>query len=51
MSYGGDTWYMGRISEELKNYACVWLIFMCMINLKIIQKLHGIDRKHIKVCK
>ena len=26
MSYGGDTWYMGRIFEELKNYACVWLI-------------------------
>ena len=22
----GDTWYMGRIYEELKNYACIWLI-------------------------
>ena len=21
MSYGGDTWYMGRTLEELKNYA------------------------------
>ena len=27
MSYGGDTWYMGRIYEELNNYACVWQIF------------------------
>ena len=26
MSYGGETWYVGRIYEELKNYACVWLI-------------------------
>ena len=32
MSYGGDTWYMGRIYEELKNYGCVWLIFICIIN-------------------
>ena len=32
MSYGGDTWYMGRIFEELKNYACVWLISICIIN-------------------
>ena len=34
MSYGGDTWYMGRIYEELKNYACViiWLISICIIN-------------------
>ena len=22
----GGTWYMGRIYEELKNYACVWQI-------------------------
>ena len=29
---GGDTWYMGRIYEELKNYTCVWLISICMIN-------------------
>ena len=21
MSYGGETWYMGRIYKELKNYA------------------------------
>ena len=33
MSYnGGDTWYMGRIYEELKNCACVWLISICIIN-------------------
>ena len=32
MSYGGNTWYMGRIFEELKNYACVWLISICIIN-------------------
>ena len=32
MSYGGDTWYMGRIFEELKKYACFWLISICIIN-------------------
>ena len=32
MSYGSDTWYMGRIYEELKKYACVWLISICIIN-------------------
>ena len=32
MSYGSDTWYMGRIYEELKNYACVWLTSICIIN-------------------
>ena len=32
ISYGGDTWYMGRIYEELKNYAWVWLISICIIN-------------------
>ena len=32
MSYGGETSYMGRIYEELKNYACVWLISICIIN-------------------
>ena len=32
MSYGGDTWYMGRIYEELKNYSCIWLISIYMIN-------------------
>ena len=32
MSYGGDTWYMGRILEELKDFACVWLISICIIN-------------------
>ena len=32
MSYGGDTWYMGRIYEELNNYTCVWLISICIIN-------------------
>ena len=26
MSYGGETWYMGRIYGELKNDACFWLI-------------------------
>ena len=26
MNYGGDTWYVSRIYEELKNYTCVWLI-------------------------
>ena len=31
MSYGSNTWYMG-IYEELKNYACVWLISICIIN-------------------
>ena len=32
MSYGGDTWYVGRIYEELKKYVCVWLISICIIN-------------------
>ena len=32
MSYGGDSWYMGRIFEELKNYACSWLISICIID-------------------
>ena len=32
MSYGSDIWYMGRIHEELKNYACIWLISICIIN-------------------
>ena len=38
MSYGhdgSDTWYMGRtyeLNEELKNYACVWLVSICIIN-------------------
>ena len=32
MSYGDDTWYMRRIYKELKNYACVWLISICIIN-------------------
>ena len=32
VSYGGETLYMGRIYEELKNYACVWLISICIIN-------------------
>ena len=32
MSYGSDTWYMGRTHEELKNCACVWLISICIIN-------------------
>ena len=29
MSYGGDTWYVGRTFEELKNNAFVWLISIC----------------------
>ena len=33
MSYGNHTWYMGRIYEELKNYACVWLISICISNV------------------
>ena len=33
MSYGGDSWYMGRIYEELKKFACNWLISICIINL------------------
>ena len=32
MSYGGDTWYMGRIFEDLENYTCIWLISICIIN-------------------
>ena len=32
ISYGSDTWYMGRTKGELKNYACVWLISICIIN-------------------
>ena len=31
MTYGSDTWYMGRTYGELKNYACVWLISICII--------------------
>ena len=26
MSYGSDTWFVDSTLEELKNYACVWLI-------------------------
>ena len=29
---GGYTWYFGRIYEELKKYACVWLISICTID-------------------
>ena len=32
MSYGGDIWYIGRIFEELKNYTCILLISICIIN-------------------
>ena len=32
MSYGGDTWCIRRIFEELQIYACVWLISICIIN-------------------
>ena len=32
MSYNGDTWYTNRIYKELKKYACVWLISICIIN-------------------
>ena len=32
LSYDGDTWYMGRIYEELKKYACIWLISIGIIN-------------------
>ena len=32
MSYGGETWYMGRIHEESKNDAWVWLISIYIIN-------------------
>ena len=32
MSYDGDTKYVGRIYEEQKNYACIWLISICIIN-------------------
>ena len=32
MSYGGDTWCTGRIFEELKSYAYIWLISICIIN-------------------
>ena len=31
ISYGGDTWYMGRIYEELKKIH-IWLISICIIN-------------------
>ena len=30
MSYGGVTWYMDNTLEELKNYACTLLIYICM---------------------
>ena len=32
MTYGSENWCMGRADEELKNYACVWLISICIIN-------------------
>ena len=33
MSYNdGETLYMGRIYEELKNYAFIWLISISIIN-------------------
>ena len=32
ISYGGDTWCIGRTFEKLQNYACVWLISIFTIN-------------------
>ena len=32
MSYGGETWYMDRIYEELENYICIQLISICITN-------------------
>ena len=32
VSYGGGTRYMDSTLEELRNYACIWLISICMIN-------------------
>ena len=32
MNYGGDTWYIILGIFELKNYACIWLIYICIIN-------------------
>ena len=32
MSFSGETWYMGRMYEEVKNYTCIWLISICIIN-------------------
>ena len=33
MNYGGETWYMGRIYEELrkKKMLAYWLISICII--------------------
>ena len=32
MTYGSENWCMGRADKELKNYAWVWLISICIIN-------------------
>ena len=43
MSYGGDTWYMGRIHEELKKMiiwflSCVWFCADFLVeNLNILE--------------
>ena len=39
MSYSDENWYMGRLCEELKNNACVWLISICIIR-GLIRKVH-----------
>ena len=31
---------MGRIYEGLKNYACIWLISICIIIMGLIRKVH-----------
>ena len=40
MSYSGDIWYMRRISEELKKYACIWLISIYRSIRGLIRKVH-----------
>ena len=32
MSYDYGTWNMDSTLEELKNYACIWLNSICIIN-------------------
>ena len=32
MSFGGGIWYMDSTLEELKEYTCIWLIAICIIN-------------------
>ena len=44
----GGAWYMDSTLEELKNYACVWLISICIINYDPTQADEALFKGDIK---